>query len=743
MPDPRIIPNRISILPLLFLAACATAQPQPQPTVAPPGPAATAPATAEAWARAALVLPEAAVRSAEHVTLEGTELGTMWTFEAAPVAYWQKTYGFSASPEWLERVRLSSVKIPGCSASFVSENGLILTNHHCARGCVASHSTPENDYVEKGFYAATREEEKVCAGSYADVLVGIQDITAQVRAAEQPGMTTAQITQATQQAVEQATTACQKDATTICRVVPLFRGGQYQLYTYRRYTPIKLVMAPELQSGFFGGDYDNFVYPRYALDFSFLRAYQADGNTPISSPNYFPFDPTGPDDGELIFVTGNPGSTARLITVSQLLYQRAFFHPMVVSQMRANQDVIRNQLKTATGQQMIRLREQLFGIENTRKKYEGETAGLNDTLLVATKIKWEKEFRDRAKTTPAAQPHLDVWDRIYQLQLRKLQVQPVLTVGNPGMLNSDYLALPGNIIAMQRYLELPEAQRPAQLRGDRLEGLRQMLAGPVANPAVAQQRLEAQIRLALLWLPPGHALRTVYAQPGETPAQAAERLAHSSRILDPAVRQQLISGGAAAVKVSTDPLVRLAATLDSASQALSAESQTIAAEEQVQNSRLARALFAVYGNQLPPDATSTLRISDGIATGYAYNGSIAPYRTVFYGMYARAAEFNNVEPFNLPPKFADRKSAVNMDQPIDFVSTNDITGGNSGSPVIDRQARIIGLAFDGNMEQLPNEYVFRTETGGRTIAVFSGGILEALKSIYQAQGLLTELTGGK
>jgi len=234
-----------------------------------------------------------------------------------------------------------------------------------------------------------------------------------------------------------------------------------------------------------------------------------------------------------------------------------------------------------------------------------------------------------------------------------------------------------------------------------VQQFQQSLVAAIPNPAMAQERLAAHFRLALLWLPPNHPLRTMLVQSGETPEQAAQRLVRASTIADPAVRQQLISGGPAAVKASTDPLVRLAVTMDSLSAALTAEAQAIAAEEQVQNSRLARALFAVYGNQLPPDATSTLRISDGIATGYSYNGSIAPYRTVFHGMYARAAEFNNAEPFNLPPKFAERKSAVNMDQPIDFVSTNDITGGNSGSPVIDKQARIIGLAFDGNMEQLP------------------------------------------
>jgi len=739
MSDPVTALRRLAALPILLLAACATAQPQqPSPAV----PTTTATATADAYVSAALTPPEAAVRSMDRVQLTGTELGTMWTFENAPLDYWQKTYGFTATPEWLERVRLASVKIPGCSASFVSENGLILTNHHCARRCIADNSTPENDYVETGFLAATREEEKVCPGAYADVLVGIQDITQRIRAVEQAGMTNAQIAAATQQAVDQAVSQCQTDAATICRVVPLFKGGQYQLYTYRRHAPVKLVMAPELQSGFFGGDYDNFVYPRYALDFAFYRAYQADGRTPVTSPHFFPFDPSGPDEGEPIFVTGNPGSTARLITVSQLLYERAYRHPLVVSQMRAQQDAIRKALATATGQEMILLREQLFGIENTRKKYEGEVEGLNDTLLVALKLKWEKEFRDRARTVPAAQPYLDVWDRIHEIQVRKLHASPVAAITNAGLVGSDYLVLPSSIVAMQRYLALPEAQRPAQLRGDRAQQYQQSLLQPMTN-ATAQQRLASHLELATVWLPPNHPLRGMLLRSGETPAQAAARLARESRILDPAVRQQLISGGVAAVKASTDPLVRLAVTMDSLNQAANTELATLTAEEQVQNSRLARALFAVYGNQLPPDATSTLRISDGIARGYEYNSTIAPYRTVFHGMYARAAEFDNQEPFNLPPLFAKRKAAVNLEQPIDFVSTNDITGGNSGSPIIDRQARIVGLAFDGNVEQLPNEYVFRTETGGRTVAVFSGGILEALRSIYQAQALLIELTGGQ
>jgi hypothetical protein len=738
MPDVRLVFRRIGILPLVAVAACATSQPRPAVSVAAPTPTPTASA-AEVHAREALTAPASAARSAQRITLAGTELGTMWTFENAPLDYWEQTYGFRPTQEWLDRVRLASVKIPGCSASFVSEDGLILTNHHCARGCIAANSTPENDYVINGFYAATRTEEKICPNAYADILIGIEDVTPRVRAVEQPGMTNAQIAEATQQATQQITAECQRTSGNVCRVVPLFRGGQYQLYTYRRHTPVKLVMAPELQSGFFGGDHDNFVYPRYALDFAFYRAYEADGVTAVKSPYYFPFSTTGPVDGELVFVTGNPGSTARMITLAQLMYERSYRHPMMVNVFDANRRLIQQQLAVATGQQMISLRERLFGVENSLKKYQGEVAGLMDSMLVATKIRWEQEFRDRARTTPAAAQYLDVWDRIFDLQLSKIQLDPARNASNAAWLGSQYLTLPANILALHRTASLPDEQRPPQLRGEQRTRLEQSAVAPVANATLQQAALEAHFALAADWLPPGHPLLAYFAPAGESPAAAAQRLARDSRIIDPSFRQQLMQGGVAALRASTDPAVRLVLVLDSMNAAVMPQYQALLAEEAVQVQRLARALFAVYGTQLPPDATSTLRISDGVVRGYPYNSTIAPYKSVFHGMFARAAEFNNVAPFDLPPLFAARKDHINMTAPVDFVSTNDITGGNSGSPLIDRHARVVGLAFDGNVEQLPNEYVFRTETGGRTVSVHSAGILEALRSIYQTQALLDEL----
>ncbi|MGD8278596.1 MAG: S46 family peptidase, partial [Gemmatimonadota bacterium] len=674
MSDLKILLRRFAALPLVALAACASSQPSmepaapapPQRTVAmTPAAAPAAPVTVESQAAAMLTPPASAERTAASVTLTGTELGTMWTFENPPLDYWARTYDFRPNQAWLDQVRLSSVKISGCSASFVSPDGLIMTNHHCARGCVAQNSTPEMDYVEKGFIAETRDDEKLCRGAYADVLIGIEDVTARVRAVERPGMSNAQIAEATQQITRQIASECQQAEGTVCRIVPLYNGGQYQLYTYRHYTPLKLVFAVELQSGFFGGDYDNFVYPRYALDFAFMRVYEADGVTPISSPNYFPIDPNGPEDGELVFITGNPGSTARLITLAQLMYERSYNHPMRVDVYDASRDRYHKQMETASPQQLIQLRERVFGVENSLKKYEYEVVGLMDSTLVATKIKWETEFREKAKTTPAAQPYLDVWDNLYDLQLQKLQIAPVLNAANPSWLGSEYLTLPAAVIETHRLAAMSEEERAAAQRG--MRGFRRgppNPTAPVSDPAMALMALEQHFTLAAKWLPEASPLRAEFVREGETPAQTADRLARSSQILDPAFRQRLVDGGMDAVKASTDPMVRLVLAMEAASEGLQQKLGGIAEEESVQRGRLARAAFAVYGNQLPPDATSTLRISDGLVRGYAYNGTLAPYKTVFHGMFARSIEFNGVEPFNLPERFAARADFINMNTPV-------------------------------------------------------------------------------
>jgi hypothetical protein len=562
-----------------------------------------------------------------------------------------------------------------------------------------------------------------------------------VRGAAPPGAAQQQIAQAQAAESQRIEQECEQRAGNQCQVVPLFQGGQFQLYTYKRYAPVKLVFAPEEQAGFFGGDPDNFTYPRYDLDVSFVRAYNADGTTPAQTPHFFTWDPEGAQENELVFITGNPGSTSRMITLSQLMYERSYRHPLLVQLSEAQRKIL--QAVAAMGPEYERaVRNDLFGVENSLKAYTGELGGLKDTLLIATKIAWENEFRQRASTTPAASQFLDVWDRMAALQRRKIETSPTLNVANVNLLGVPHFDVASGLVAYLRAAAMPEAQRPQQLRGAQFQALAQQLGEPTdVPPGQVQLPLELQLAIAEQWLTADDPLRNALMRRGETAAQAAQRLASSSKVLDAAYRRGLIAAGAAALDTVSDPVVRAVIVMDSTYRATLPRWQAIQAEETVEKGRLAQALFAVYGTQLPPDATFTLRISDGVVKGYPYNGTEAPWRTTFFGLYARAAEFDNKMPFTLPAAFGQARGRIDMSKPFDFVSTNDITGGNSGSPMIDKDARVVGIAFDGNIEQLPNQFLFRT-IAGRTVAVHSAGILEALRNVYQAQALVDELLGG-
>ena len=713
----------------LFLTACASA-PRTEAPVAPAQPTAPTPA----------LEPEPELlRASQNIELTGTELGSMWTFENAPVDYWRDEYGFTATADWLEHVRLSSVRFGGfCSASFVSPDGLVMTNHHCARGCVDAVSTAENDYIENGFYAATRAEEKVCPNLFLDQLVEIEDVTGRLQGAAPAGAADEAVAAALEATRTQLEEEGEAASDFECQVVSLFQGGQYQLYKYRRYAPVKLVMAPELQAGYFGGDYDNFTYPRYALDISFVRAYEDDGSTPASTPHYFAWDPQGAEEGELVFITGNPGGTSRLATVSQLLYERNVRHPFLADAFSLRDDYLR--AWAARGPEQERqVRQQIFGIANSLKLFRGELAGLQDTLLLARKIRWEQDFQQRLRQQPEAQRQFgDVWSRISTLQPRKADLRPKLSLYNPGFFPSPHTQIANLLIEYLHQSALPAEERSRNFQGDNLERTRQTLLEATPDAEQSIPMLAARLQLAAEYLEAGDFLRQVTRR-GETPEQAAARLIRGSRVGEPAFRQQLLEGGMAAVEASTDPMIDLVRRMRVAAEEVEEAWRQVSAREAVQQERLAKALFAVFGTKLPPDATMTLRISDGVVKGYPYNGTIAPPQTTFYGMYGHAAAYDDPA-WDLPPSFERARDRIDMSTPFNFVSTNDITGGNSGSPMIDRQARLVGIAFDGNVEQLPNEFLF-SDAAGRTVAVHSAGIIEALRSVYQATALVNEILG--
>ncbi|MFQ5677883.1 MAG: S46 family peptidase [Gemmatimonadota bacterium] len=696
-----------------------------------------------AWAPGALLPSPAARRASQQTRLEGLETGTMWTFENPPLSYWDSTYGFRPTSEWLEHVRLSSVRFGEiCSASFVSPNGLVMTNHHCARECAEAVSDATHDHVQAGFYADSRQREILCPGLYLDQLVRISDVTDRIKGAARAGMADEAAVAAQDSAARAAEAECEADSGHTCQVVTLYHGGQYQLYEYRRYAPVKLVFLPELQAAYFGGDPDNFTYPRYDLDVAFVRAYEADSTTAAATPHYFRWNPEGAAEGELVFITGNPGTTSRLATVSELMYEQRFRHPFILTILEGQRTLL--QSIASRGPQAARaVRDNLFSVENSLKAFRGQLGGLRDTTLIGRKMLWEREFRRRVEGDPRlAAEYGDAWERMEAIQRDKFRLAPPLNVNNPDFLGGPYESVAGTLVTYLHEMAKPETERSAEFRGEELAKREALLRQPQRpDPEVAESLLALRLEIAERFLPADDPFRSLAFRAGETPAEAARRLISGSRLMEVGYRQRLLEGGPGSLEGTGDALLGLATHMAGVYPELASRWEATTSAEQVQEERLADALFATFGTDVPPDATFTLRISDGVIRRYPYNGTFAPPYTTFYGLYARAAEFGNEMPWKLSAAFEAKRAEIDLSTPLNFVATNDITGGNSGSPVIDREARIVGVAFDGNIEQLPNEFLFRTRAA-RSVGVHSAGILEALRNAYGARELLSELLAG-
>ncbi len=704
-------------------------------------PAAPPPAPAPTPAVDVLQPSQAAQRAAERISLTGMELGRMWTFQDPPLAWWRDAYRFSPGPDWLEHVQLGSLRYGEvCSASFVSPDGLVMTNHHCARGCIEELSTPEVDYIQHGFYGPTMDDELECPGLHLDQLRSVDDVTARVSAAARDLVADTARARAQADEAEQIEEECQAEADLICQVVSLYHGGRFHLYRYQRFEPVRLVFAPEHQAASFGGDPDNFTYPRYSLDVTFLRAYDEFGQ-PLTGQPYFRWSEAGAQEGELVFVVGSPGGTSRLLTVSQLMYEKHRTHPYIVQYLSDVVDLYR--WIAEFGPEAERsVREELASMENALKAYSGQLAGLQDTLLVGRKIRWEAELRAAVMAdTMLVERYADVWAEIRDIQRAKLPVELRAGIYNVGIIGDPHMGLAGQLVRWVRESALPPEERHEDYGAERLAEIEEQLLEPTpVNPDIAARLLAIRLRLARDFLPDDDPLVETAFRPGETAMQAAERLVRTSRIMDPDFRRRLMEGGLAAIAEEDELSVRLAVIMDEARQDLVPLLEELEAAEMVQEERLASALFVVEGTDIPPDATFTLRITDGVVARYPFNGTIAPPITSFYGIYERANNFGNEMPFTLPPTYAAARGRVDMAAPLNFVTTNDITGGNSGSPMLNRAAEIVGVVFDGNIESLPNEWLFSEEVG-RAVGVHSAGIMEALRSIYQAEALVRELLG--
>jgi hypothetical protein len=660
----------------------------------------------------------------------------MWTFDNPPAKHLKERYGFTFTPEWLEHVRLSSVRVnDGGSASFVSADGLVLTNHHVARGQLQKVSTPERDLIRNGFHARTLEEELKAPDLELNVLMSMEDVTARVLKSAQAGASEDAALKARQAEIAKIEKESLDKTGYEAEVVPLYHGGEYWLYRYKKYTDVRVVFAPEQQIAFFGGDPDNFTYPRYDLDFSILRAYEH--GKPAQTPHYLKINPKGAADGELVFVSGHPGSTERLLTVAQLEFNRDHYYPWALRTYARRAKALREY--SARGAEQARQAEGLiFSLENAIKAYTGEYNGLRDPALMAGKRESEREFRQLVDGRPEWKQRFGgAWERVERVQPNKVR-NLGYSVASLAQLSS--LAL--QIVQYVAEVKKPDAERLAGYHEAQLESLRFQLLSPApVYPEMDAVLLGDAWRQLLEANGPGDPYVKAALQ-GRTPEEVAREVTSGTKLGDPAFRKALIEGGEDAVAKSADPFIALVRRVDPI-----LRERTRWAEKEIQSIEVAageqigHARFAAYGKTVSPDATFTLRLSYGTVTGYPMNGTRAPSKTTLYGLFDRALSFEMKAPYELPKRYLERKDRLDLATPLNFVSTCDIIGGNSGSPVINRAGELVGLIFDGNIESLVGNFVYDLEKS-RAVSVHAAAILETLNKVYDAGPLVNALQGG-
>jgi len=661
------------------------------------------------------------------------DTGKMWTFDFPPVDYFKKTYGFTPDKAWFDKARMSALRLPGCTASFISEDGLVMSNHHCARGALQAVAKEGEKLVTEGFYAKTLEEERKSPVTYVDQLITIEDVTAEVQAAFDSGTTDSAKTAkraAKMTEIISRYAAKFKQASSdsmVFNVYPFYNGGRYSLYGFKRYTDVRLVFAPEEEIAFYGGDPDNFTYPRYDYDLSLFRVYE--NGKPIKTPNFFPFSKNGAAENEPVFVVGNPGRTGRLNTVSQLETGRDLTYPYNIAAFTSRLKALNEYVEKNPDKRYENINT-IFGIANTLKSITGVLGGLKDPMLMAKKVDFEKSFRSSVVNNPQLKAKYgDPWGDIamYEKQIQVLQGEALpLNIRNW----SSTLALASGLVDYatgQMDFRGRPAGKPSWPRNYAAEVEKSMLIDQLTYMKKSLgDKNEAFNKLMA----------------GRTPEQAAAALM-SSALTGSKEKLEAIAGGKQdEILKSTDPVVEFAKYATARSGELQGQARLLSTKQQPLLQSLGKAMYDVYGTTIPPDASFSLRIADGVVKGYEYNGTIAPIFTTFYGMYDRYYSFGMKDPWKLPERWANPPADFKMSTPINFVSTNDIIGGNSGSPVVNKDLQVVGLVFDGNIESLPGNFIF-DDTKNRTVSVHSSGLIEGMEKIYRMDRVAKEMRFGK
>jgi hypothetical protein len=665
----------------------------------------------------------------------------MWLFHDPPRQPLREKYRFELSPAWLERVQKASVRFnSGGSGSFVSEDGLILSNHHVGADALQKFGDERHDYLRDGFHARSLAEEKRCLDLELNVLISMEDVTARVNAAVAPGLDSEQASRARRAVMAQIEKESLDQTGLRSDVITLYQGGQYFLYRFKKYTDVRLVFAPEQQIAFFGGDPDNFEYPRYNLDICLFRAYE--GGKPARIEHFLKWSATGPREGELVFVSGHPGRTSRGLTVSELEHLRDRQFPYVLSRLH-RMEVWLTAYGARSEENARRAKDLFFGVQNSRKAREGMLAGLLIPSLLAGKRSAEQQLRAAVARDPALSDAREAWDRIAAAQ--KIIAEHMLThnlLETGHGFDSQLFQIARTLLRAGVERPKPNGERLREFRESNLESLEYGLFSP--EPLYDDFEV-LRLENALTWLiqhlggqnPPVQA-----ALAGLSPRGRAQQLVKGTKVKEVAFRQRLYQGGAAAVDDARDPMIELVRSIDAEARAVR---KVFEAQEEVKrqaHAKIVRARFALAKEPTYPDATFTLRLAYGTIEGYQQEGAWVSPHTTFTGLYERASAHRHRPPFDLPARWLDRRSRLDLNTPLNFVSTADIIGGNSGSPVVNRAGEFVGIIFDGNLQSLILDFIY-TDDQARAISVHARGIIEALRKVYGARTIADELERGK
>ncbi|MGO8745818.1 MAG: S46 family peptidase [Thermoguttaceae bacterium] len=663
----------------------------------------------------------------------------MWLFNNPPRKILKEKYQFDPSDEWLAHLRLASVRFnSGGSGSFVSSDGLVMTNHHVGADALQKMGDKDKDYMKTGFYAKTRREEVRCLDLELNVLQSIEDVTSRVNAAVKPGMTPAEAFRARRAATNTIEKESFDKTGLRSDVITLYHGGLYHLYRFKKYTDVRLVFAPEQQAAFFGGDPDNFEYPRYDLDICFFRVYE--NGKPAKIKDHLEWSKAGAGDGELVLVSGHPGNTDRLNTVAHLDFLRDRVFPFTLRLLFRREVLLRTyseRIKENARQAM----EELFGVENSRKARLGGLAGLQTPAIMEQKQSEERKLREAVAADPRLKEQIgDPWSQVaaaIKVYGKILDDNSLLERGTA--FNSHLFSLARGLVRMAEESAKPNPQRLREYTESSRDSLTMQLfsEAPIYDGmeiATLADSLSMYLEIAGAENP---LAKQVLA--GKSPQERAAELVRGTQLKDVAVRKKLAEGGVKAIAESQDPMIQLARLVDPAARAVR-KTYEEKVEEPLRQAygKISKARFALYGTDIYPDATFTLRLAFGVVSGYEELGTRIPPWTTIAGLYERSAEHDNQPPFNLPESWVTHKGQLNPATPLNFVSTADIIGGNSGSPVVNRKGEFVGIIFDGNIQSLVLDFIY-TEDQSRALAVHSSAIREALRKVYGASRLADEL----